>query len=200
MVRREKLEVNTMSGQAAEARESMVNGVDVDGVEKTVNSIVERPDLAKSKFRAQNRWITGGYNCSTINGFYGAGQENYRSTPFVLDADEPPLLAGEDRGANPVEYLLHALGACMTTTMVYHAAIRGIRVEEVESELEGDLDLRGFLGLSNDVRKGYEEIRVKFKVKTDAENMERLKAFSKLSPVYDVVSNGTLVNVQIEKK
>jgi uncharacterized OsmC-like protein len=189
-----------MSVEAAETREAKVNGVDVGAVKGTVGAIEEKPDLAKSKFRAHNQWISGGHNRSTINAFYGAGQENYRSKPFVLEADEPPLLAGEDRGANPVEHLLNALAACMTTTMVYHAAIRGINLEEVESELEGDIDLRGFLGLSDEVRRGYEEIRVNFKVKTDAENVEKLKAFSRLSPVYDVVSNGTRVKVQIEKK
>ncbi len=88
----------------------------------------------------------------------------------------------------------------MTTTLVYHAAVRGIKLEEVESELEGDLDLRGFLGISNEVRPGYQEIRVNFKVKTDAENLETLKELIKLSPVYDVVSSGTRVNVQLEKK
>jgi len=88
----------------------------------------------------------------------------------------------------------------MTTTMVYHAAVRGIKLEEVESELEGDIDLKGFLAISDLVRPGYQEIRVKFKVKTDAENVERLKALSRLSPVYDVVSNGTRVRVQIERK
>ena len=189
-----------MSAQVAEKREAKVNGVDVDAVESTVKAIEEKPELARSKFRAHNEWVDGGYNRSTINSFYGAGQENHRSKPFILEADEPPLLAGEDRGANPVEHLLNALAACMTTTMVYHAAIRGINVEELESELEGDIDLRGFLGLSDEVRRGYEEIRVNFKVKTDAENVEKLKAFSRLSPVYDVVSNGTRVKVQIEKK
>ena len=88
----------------------------------------------------------------------------------------------------------------MTTTMVYHAAVRGIKLEEVESRLEGDLDLRGFFALSDEVRPGYQEIRVVFKVKTDAENLETLKELVKLSPVYDVVSNGTRVNVQIERK
>ncbi len=189
-----------MSRQAAETREPRINGVDVGAVESTVNAINEQPDLGKSKFRAHNKWISGGHNRSTINGFYSAGQEHFRSTPFVLDADEPPVLAGEDRGANPVEHLLNALAACMTTTMVYHAAIRGIRVDEVESNLEGDIDLRGFLGLTDEVRRGYEEIRVNFRVKTDAENVERLKAFSRLSPVYDTVSGGTRVKVQIDRK
>jgi len=189
-----------MSGQPAEARRPSVNGVDVDTVESTVNAILEKPDLAKSKFRARNKWITGGHNRSQINEYYGAGQERSRSKPFVLHADEPPILAGEDIGANPVEYLLHALAACMTTTMVYHAAIRGIQLDEVESNLEGDIDLRGFLGLSDEVRRGYQEIRVNFKVKTDADDLERLKALSKLSPVFDVVSQGTCVTVQIERK
>jgi uncharacterized OsmC-like protein len=189
-----------MSEQAEEIREPTVNGVDVGAVKNTVNALEENSDLGRSRFRLHNAWIDGGLNRSTINAFYSAGHDNYRSKPFVLDADEPPLLAGGDRGANPVEYLLHDLAACMTTTMVYHAAIRGINLEEVESELEGDIDLRGFLGLSAEVRKGYEEIRVKFKVKTDAENVERLKAFSKLSPVYDVVSTGTRVKVEIERK
>ena len=88
----------------------------------------------------------------------------------------------------------------MTTTIVYHAAVRGIKLDEVESELEGDLDMRGFLGISDEVRPGYEEIRVNFKVKTDLENLETLKELIRLSPVYDVVSNGTRVIVQIDKK
>ncbi|MGB6378445.1 MAG: OsmC family protein, partial [Syntrophobacteria bacterium] len=87
-----------------------------------------------------------------------------------------------------VEYVLHALAACLTTTLVYHAALRGIELEEVESELEGDLDLRGLLGLSDEVQRGYQQIRVNFKVKTDAENIEKLKAFSKLSPVVETIS------------
>jgi hypothetical protein len=88
----------------------------------------------------------------------------------------------------------------MTTTMVYHAAVRGIKLEEVESELEGDIDLKGFLAISDKVRPGYQEIRANFKVKTDIENVDRLKALTKLSPVYDVVSNGTRVKVHIERK
>jgi uncharacterized OsmC-like protein len=117
-----------------------------------------------------------------------------------LDADEPPILAGEDKGPNPVEHLLNALAACLTTTLVYHAAIRGIEIEELESEVEGDLDLQGFFGLSSDVRRGYENIRVNFKIKTDAENIERLKALSKLSPVFDVTTKGTNVAVSIQCK
>lgn len=184
----------------AEKTAKTVNGVDVGAVEGTVEAIKGKPDIAKFKFRLHNKWMDGGHNHSTVGKFYGANQENSHLKAFEWDADEPPMLAGKDLGANPVEHLLNALAACVTTTMVYHAAIRGIKIEELESDLEGDIDLRGFLGLSKDVRRGYENIRVNFKVKTDAENIEKLKALSKLSPVFDVTSNGTKVDINIERK
>jgi uncharacterized OsmC-like protein len=182
------------------SRNNKLNGVDVGAVESLVEAIKGKPGLARSKFRAHNKWVNCGFNQSQITGFYSGEEERSHLKPFELDADEPPVLAGEDKGANPVEYVLHALAACMTTTMVYHAAVRGIKIEELESDLEGDLDLRGFLGLSDDVRRGYENIRVTFKVKTDAENIERLRALSKLSPVFDITSKGTNIDVSIEGK
>jgi uncharacterized OsmC-like protein len=177
-----------------------INGVDVSAVQDTVSAIQENPKMAQCKFRLKNKWINGGLNQSTVGDFYGANQENAHLQTFEIQADEPQLLAGKDQAANPVEYLLSALTACMTTTLVYHAAIRGIKIDELESELEGDLDMRGFFGLSNEVRRGYENIRITFKVKTDEENLDRLKALSKLSPVFDVTSNGTNVDVKIERK
>ncbi|MDA2919397.1 OsmC family protein [Desulfobacterota bacterium AH_259_B03_O07] len=180
--------------------DKFVNGVNVEEVVNAVNAFTENPDLANFKFRLSNKWINGGHNHSTVGNFFGVNQENSHLKPLEMDADEPPILAGEDKGANPVEHLLNALAACVTTTMVYHAAVRGIKIEELESELEGDIDLRGFLGISDDVRRGYQNIRVNFKVKTDAENIERLKAISKLSPVLDVTSKGTNVDVHIERK
>lgn len=177
-----------------------VNGVDVTAVQDTVKAIEKDASLARFTFRARNDWLTGGHNRATIDGYYGAHQEHTREQPFVMDADEPPILAGQDRGANPVEYLLRALAGCLMTTMVYHAAIRGIRIDELEMDLEGDLDLRGFLGLSNEVRNGYEKIRVTFRVKTDEPNLDRLKALAKLSPVYDVTTNGTAIDLAIERK
>jgi uncharacterized OsmC-like protein len=172
-----------------------LNGVNVDAVNSTVDAIKGKPDIAKFRFHLHNKWINGGHNRSTVSNFYGANQENSHLKTFQLEADEPPMLAGEDLGANPVEHLLHALSSCLTTTLIYHAAIRGIKIEELESELE-----RGFLGLTNEVRKGYENIRVNFKVKTDEKNIEKLKALSKLSPVFDVTSHGTNVDVRIERK
>ncbi|MEJ2698384.1 MAG: OsmC family protein [Desulfuromonadales bacterium] len=182
------------------AETKKLNGVDIAYVENTVKAIEENPDLAKFKFRLKNRWIDCGHNRARIDGFYGAGQENERTEPFVMDADEPPVLGGKDIGANPVEYLLRALAGCVTTTMVYHAALRGIKIEELEAELDGDIDVRGFLGLSREVPKGYQQIRVTFKVKTDEENLERLKALSKLSPVYNTVIEATPVDIRIEPK
>jgi uncharacterized OsmC-like protein len=179
---------------------TLVNGVELDVLGGTVEAIKGNSDLAQSKFRVRNTWIRGGHNRSTVGDFYGACKENSHQATFELEADEPPVLAGADLAPSPVEHLLHALASCLTTTLVYHAAIRGIQIEELECELEGDLDLRGFLGLSKDVRKGYENIRAKFRVKTDSDQLERLKAFSKLSPVFDVTSYGTQVDIEIERK
>jgi uncharacterized OsmC-like protein len=179
---------------------NLVNGVNMDALEGTVNAIQENPELGESRFHIHNKWIRGGYNRTNVTDFFSAGKDIFHRQTFELDADEPPVLGSEDKGANPVEHLLHALAACVTTSMVCHAAIRGIRIDELESELEGNIDLRGFLGLSQDVRKGYRNIRINFKVKTDEENLEKLEALAKFSPVFDIVSNGTSVDIQIEKK
>jgi uncharacterized OsmC-like protein len=177
-----------------------VNGIDMDALQNTVNAIRKEPELGECKFRVSNKWIGGNHNCSTITGFYGAKQEIAHKQQFELHADEPPILAGQDQGANPVEHLLNALAACVTTSMVAHAAVRGINIEEVESELEGDIDLRGFLGLSNDVPKGYTNIRVKFTVKSDVDDVEKLKRLTKFSPVFNTITNGANVDIQVEPK
>lgn len=179
---------------------TVINGVDRERIGATVQAIQQNPSLATFQFRATNRWISGGHNRTAIKSFYGAGQENARrAEPFVLDADEPPVLWGEDHAANPAEYVLHALAACLTTSLVYHAAARGIRIEAVESKLEGDLDLHGFLGLSDQVRRGYKEIRVAFTITTNA-SAEQLKELTKFSPVHDIVSNPVPVSVSIATK
>lgn len=178
----------------------VVNGVDVERMGATVQAVQQNSSLASYQFRTANRWIDGGHNRSTIQSFYGAGQEDsIRTKPFVLDTDEPPVLLGKDQGANPVEYVLHALAACLTTSLVYHAAARGIKVESVESKLEGDLDLRGFLGISDQVRKGYQSVRVNFTIKSDA-SAEQLEELTKFSPVYDILSNPVPVSIHIESR
>ena len=180
--------------QAAE-KITQINGVDAQRLMDTISLIQADPSLADFQFRAENQWVHGGHNRSTIRDFYGAGEEQTtRQVSFVFDADEPDVLLGTDRGANPVEYLLHALAACMTTSLVYHAAARGITVESVESRFEGDLDLHGFLGLKDDVAPGYKTLRAHFRVKADATEQQLLDLF-KYSPVCDTVCRP----VQVEK-
>lgn len=179
-----------------------INGVDVEKLFSTIDAIKENPGLAKFEFRANNRWINGGHNRTSVKDFYGAGREDTsRQQTFVFDNDEPGVLLGEDNGANPVEFVLHALAGCLTTSLVYHAAAQGIKIDAVESKFEGDLDLRGFLGMNEDVRNGYEDIRVTFKIKSDAPE-EKLKELCELaqkrSPVFDIVTNRVPVDVQLK--
>jgi uncharacterized OsmC-like protein len=177
-----------------------INGFRSEEITATINALLENPELAKFKFRATNKWITGGHNQATIKDFYGVGQEDTsRERAWVLDNGEPPVLLGNNEGANPVEYLLSALSGCMTTTMALHAAARGIEVESISSRYEGDLDVRGFLGLDDSVRNGYQQIRVTFEIKgnlTDDQKQE-LMMFTRKSPVYDMVTNGTKVEIAL---
>ncbi|MBE0599281.1 MAG: OsmC family protein [Desulfuromonadales bacterium] len=179
-----------------------INGIAVDQLRETIDNIKQDPGLAKCTFRAQNRWISGGHNQALVSDFHGANQDIPHRQTFKLEIDEPPLLLGEDFGANPVEYVLTALSGCLTSSLIYHAAAQGITIEEVESELEGDLDLRGFLGISNEVRNGYNQINVKFKVKADAPQEkidELIELAQQRSPVFDIVSHPVNVMVTGEK-
>ncbi len=184
--------------QLQNTSDGTVNGIHMETLQGTVNAIAQDPELGACKFRARNMWMGGNHNCTTVTGFYGAKQEIAHKQKFVLHADEPAILAGNDEGANPVEHLLNALASCVTTSMVAHAAVRGIKIEELESELEGDIDLRGFLGLADDVPKGFTNIRVNFKVKADVDNMERLKQLTTFSPVLNTLTNGVKVDVQVD--
>lgn len=184
-----------MNQPAKKPEPTITNGVNVTALGETVEAIQQDPEIAQFEFRAKNRWLGGGHNRSEIKSFYGACEEDTtRTEPFVLDAAEPPVLLGEDQGANPVEYVLHALAACITTSTVYHAAAQGIEIEAVESSLDGDLDLHGFLGLDPEVRKGYQGIRVNLRVKSDA-SPETLKQLSTMSPVLDIIRNPVPVTV-----
>lgn len=182
--------------------EKIVNGVSVTQLFGTINAITKSPAISKFNFRAKGRWINGGHNQTTINDFDGACQTHTRHQPFVFDKDEPPVLLGTDQGANPVEYALAALNGCLTTSLIYHAAAQGVKIDEVESTLSGDLDLQGFLGMSEKVRNGYEKIRVNFKVKSDAPSekiRELVDLAQKRSPVFDIVSNPTTVEVSLQE-
>lgn len=190
------------STATADAIQNTVNGVAVDDLSKTINAIKATPSIAAFRFRIRNEWVEAGRNNSIVDTFYGAGQELSRHRPFVLEADEPTVLLGKDLAANPVEHLLHALAACLTTSMVYHAAARGIHIEKVESSLEGDIDLHGFLELDKNVRKGYQGIRVNFKIKADvpdAQLQEIGQLGPRFSPVFDSLTNGVPVSVTAER-
>jgi uncharacterized OsmC-like protein len=177
------------------------NGVDTDQMYGTLDAIDADPSLGVFRFRARNHWIDGAHNRSTIQGFYGAGHEDEsRKAPFTIDAGEPAVLLGTDTGANPAEHLLHALAACLTTSLVYVAAARKVHLTEVESTLEGDMDVRGALGLSDEVRNGFTRIRATFTVKGDApaeklrEVVERAQA---RSVVFDIVSHGVPIEIGV---
>lgn len=174
------------------------NGVNVTKLDQTIGAIQQNADIAKFRFRARNQWHYGGHNEASISTFHGACQEMEHLQPFVMPADEPPVLLGEDKGANPVEFVLAGLSACMTTTLVYHAAARGHDLEQVSSSLEGDIDLRGLLDLDPQVRKGYQEIRVRFKVKGDIDE-ETIHELLRKSPVYDTLANPVRIKVEVEK-
>jgi uncharacterized OsmC-like protein len=180
----------------------MVNGVKVDELYGTIDAVKKAPVIATFRFRAENQWQDGGHNRTTIKNFYGTQQNHERPKAFVLDADEPPILLGLDQGPNPVEYLLTALASCVTTSIVYHAAARGIVIRSMESRLEGDIDLQGFLGIRDDVPKGFKEIRMFVSIDADA-SKEELEDIVKLgptySPVYDTVTRPVPVTVQLAK-
>ncbi|HAK97055.1 MAG TPA: osmotically inducible protein C [Planctomycetes bacterium] len=178
---------------------TMVNGVNLDALGETIHALRDDPSLGEFQFRARNKWVGGTHNRSTIKEFYGAGKEDAeRTRAFRFDADEPPVLLGRDQGANPVEYILHALAGCMTTTMVAHAAARGFTIESLESQLEGDIDVRGFLGIADDVSKGFRDIRVTFRVKSDAPAAV-LRELAENSPVYNTITKPVRVTVNVEK-
>ncbi len=179
--------------------ESTTNGVSVDKLRQTVEVVKENPSLAQFRFRAKNRWENGSLNRSEIKDFYGVGQEDTtRTQAFVLTNDEAPVLLGRDKGPNPVEYLLNALAGCMTTTMVYHAALAGIDIDGIESELEGELDLRGLLQLDPNIRQGFSNVTVKFVVKSNA-TADLLKELALRSPVYDMIANPVPIKLTVEK-
>jgi uncharacterized OsmC-like protein len=177
-----------------------MNGLDTRQMFETIEVLKSQPELARFQFRNSNQWISGGHNRSTIQGFYGPGKEDdSRTEPFVFDNGEPPVLLGNNEGANPVEFLLHALAGCVTTTLVLHAAARGIRLESVSTEMEGEIDLQGLLGLDESVSPGYEQIRMKLDIKAGCsdEELDDLLAFvRKHSPVCETVCRPVPVVVE----
>jgi len=176
------------------------NGVNTPALLATINAVKEMPALAKFQFRASSRWITGTYSESRVESFSGAGGEHSHQTAFRYGADHPAVLVGEDRGPTPIEFLLHALAMCITAGIGNIAAVRGVTLTSVESQVEGDIDLEGILGLSDKVRNGYERIRISFTIAGDAppEKLREIVEQSRArSAVFDVLTNGVPVDVSV---
>lgn len=181
----------------------MLNGVDVDQLVATVNAIKENPGIARFQFRSETEWISGGHSSTKIQGFFGAGTEDgSRKKPFILEGDEPPVLLGTNAGPNAVEAVLASIGSCLAVGFIYNAAARGIKVKSLTFTIEGDIDLHGFLGLSEEVRPGYQNISVRYRINSDAprEKIEELCEYvQRTSPVLDMIRNGLPVSVTLEE-
>jgi len=196
--------ITILRGEVIEmADNKIVNGVNVTELFNTIEAIKGRPDIAKFKFRATNKWINGTHCRATVKDFYGALKEDDSRPPIDYDMDEPPVLLGNNEGRNPVEYLLVALSGCLTTSLVAHASAKGITIKGVQSRYEGDIDLRGFLGLSEDVPVGYQNIRVYFKIDADVSDEQKedmIRTAQKYSPVFNTITKSAPVSVHLDKE
>jgi len=178
---------------------SVRNGVDTAALFATLDAVKASPELARFRFRASNTWVSGTHNRSRIEGFFGTGQDLAHEQTWTLDADHPPVLVGQDQGPTPVEYLLHALAACLTSGLANIAAARGVTLDEVTSTVEGDINLLGILGLSDEVRNGFEHIKVSFTVSGDDPDKLRkvVEQSRQRSAVFDMLTNGVPVTVEV---
>jgi uncharacterized OsmC-like protein len=178
-----------------------LNGVDVPALFTTLDAVRDAPDAARFQFRAVNRWVSGNHSRTMIDGYFGTGQEHQHRREYVLEADHPAVLVGTDRAASPVEAVLHSLAACLTAGIGNIASARGIELTAVESRLEGDIDLRGLLGLSDEVRNGFERIRVHLHVTGNATD-EQLRAVVEQSrarsAVFDIVTSGVPIDIDVQ--
>lgn len=182
--------------------DTIVNGLNVTRLHSNVQAIKEQPELARFKLRAHNTWVNGSHACSIIKDFYGAGGEDTkRKYHFVLHCDEPDALLGADYGPGPAETVLHALACCVGSALMFNAAVQGVKIDKLEFDVEGDLDIRGFLAIDPDVRNGFENIRMSCRISGDASASklrELVELGQKFSPVYDIVTNGVPVTVVVE--
>ncbi len=178
-----------------------INGVDTPTLLATINVVGAQPELARFRFRADNRWIWGTHSESTMHGLFGAGGEHKHIAPYKAASDHPKALCGADAGPTPVEWLLHALASCIMAGIANIAAARGIKLSKVEAKVEGDIDLRGILGLSKDVRNGYQGIKLAFEIDGDAspDQLKEIVMQSKArSAVFDVITNGVPVSIGVK--
>ena len=178
-----------------------MNGVDTPTLFATIHAVREQPELARFTFRASNQWLKGTHSRGRCEAFDGAGGTHQHLSEYGFDADHPEVLVGTGMGPTPVEFLLHGLAACLTAGIGNIASARGIELESVESTIEGNIDLRGILGLSDDVRNGYQDIQANFRIKGNApaDELEKIVAQSMArSAVYDVLTNGVPISINVE--
>jgi uncharacterized OsmC-like protein len=181
--------------------DSMRNGVDTATLFATLDAVKQAPEAASFQFRAHNQWVSGTHNRTTIADFFGVGEERTHERSFVFDADHPAVLVGQDHGPTPVEFVLHALAACLTAGLANIAAARKVRLTEVRSTVTGDIDLNGILGLDPEVRNGYQQLTVRFTIKGDApahKLRELLEQSRARSAVYDIITNQVPVTIQVD--
>lgn len=175
------------------------NGVDVPTLFATLDAVKQAPEAAQFQFRATNRWVSGTHSRTSIRGFFGVGEEQEHEREFVHDADHPKVLVGADQGPTPIEYLLVGLTSCLTAGIANVASARGVDLYEVESAIEGDIDLNGILGFGG-ARNGYQAVRVHFTIRGDAPD-EVLRSIveqsRQRSAVYDVMTNGVPVAIDV---
>jgi uncharacterized OsmC-like protein len=177
------------------------NGVDTATLFATLDAVKQAPEAARFQFRARNRWVSGTHSQSTIDDFFGVGEERAHDAPTSHHIDHPRVLVGSDNGPTPVEYILHGLAGCLTAGLANIAAARGVELTEVTSTVEGDIDLNGILGLDDSVRNGFQQIRVSFSVKGDAP-AEKLRALVEQSrarsAVFDIITNTVPVTIEVD--
>ena len=177
------------------------NGVNTAALFATLDAVKAAPEAARFQFRAGNDWVSGTHSRGTNYGYYGVGEERAHERTFTFDADHPAVLVGKDNGPTPVEFVLHALAACLTAGLANIAAARGVTLTEVRSTVEGDIDLNGILGLDPEVRNGYQGITVRFSVKGDApaEKLRQIVEQSRArSAVYDVITGQVPVTIEVD--
>jgi uncharacterized OsmC-like protein len=192
--------MTTTDTTAAETNDPIRNGVDTATLFATLDAVRQAPAAAKFQFRAHNQWVSGTHNRTTIADYFGVGEERTHERTFVFDADHPAVLVGQDHGPTPTEFVLQALASCLTAGLANIAAARGVTLTEVRSTVNGDIDLNGILGLSPDVRNGYQQITVRFTIKGDApaETLRELMEQSRVrSAVYDVITNQVPVTIEV---
>lgn len=192
--------VETMQAVGTKKDRGPRNGVDTPTLFATLDAVKNQPDLAKFQFRVSNRWVNGTNSRSRMETFTGAGGTQQHKREYEFDADHPAVLVGSDEAPTPVEFLLHGLAACITAGIANIASARGVTLTEVSSRIEGDINLLGLLGLSKEVRNGYERIRATFDIKGDApaEKLREIVAQSQArSAVFDVLTNGVPVEIAV---